>query len=61
MTKEKKIEAFNERAEFTEIGDGVFNSLGDYYLSVYNNSFDPSFIDSLIKELTEAKEIMEAE
>lgn len=62
MTKEERIEAFNDRTSYISIApDEDFPIKGKYIIEVSIQEMDSSFIDSLIKELTEAKEIMEAE
>ncbi len=54
MTKEQRIEAFNEKSEFMYLR--ISNSILIQLTTIHDNE-----IDDLAKELTEAKEIMEAE
>ena len=60
MTKQQRIEAFNEKAQYLSIEpDRDLHIKGKYMIEVYIREMDSSFVDWLIKELTEAKEIME--
>lgn len=62
MTKAERIEAFNNKAEYISIEpDKDLPIKGKYMIEFFILEFDSSFVDNLIKELTEAKEILEAE
>lgn len=56
MTKEERIEAFNEKSGFLRIYGDLEN-----YAFISPDVIDSSKIETLIKELTEAKEILGAE
>ena len=60
MTKQQRIEQFNEKAQYLSIEpDRDLHINCKYMIEVYIREMNSSFVDWLIKELTEAKEIME--
>lgn len=60
MSREQAIRKFNEKTNWISIEpSGAFDIKDCFSIFTNFSELDPSFIDELIKELTEAKQIME--
>lgn len=59
MTKQERIEEFDNYSDFLQIVKGEFKIKGCYLVQIFETLINDTEIDSFIKELTEAKEIME--
>ena len=61
MSKEERIEAFNEKQIYVQIRDHRICDPSRYVIKIIEDYFELKEVEILIKELTEAKEIMQAE